>query len=212
MFLEHGESSMTSRLRDTPDQACSNMFDTLRRSINYAQFRLIVTCSTMANIHGLLNRLRLLMSVNVAVLADKLIEDIDVLRLIDTRHISEAIELVHVLFTSLGGVRDGQRRGNSSVLPASVTATLGTSGRSCWVRHMLALANRHELPEDELSKSFRNLISILHVTKRTVADYRRNIRYRGDKQVELIRCVRKLPEAYYTFYNEADTKAVTRAQ
>jgi hypothetical protein len=158
---------------------------------------------------GLLDRLNMLMGVNVAVLDDRLIEDVDILRLVDTRHVLEAIELARVLHSYLGGsnlARDGGDR--RTVLPASVTSSIGSSGRSCWVRHMLsaaAFANCRQA-EDELTTSLRHLCKILHGMKRTVANYHRNIRYRNDKQGELIRHIRKLPEAYRTFYALVDVK------
>ena len=154
---------------------------------------------------GLLDRLNQLMTVNVAIVDDPLIEDGDVLRLVDVRHISEAIELVRVLFTHLGGsaaARDGDRD-RQAALPASVTCAIGNSGRSCWVRHMLAaaaVANRRE-SEDGFTKSFRELLDILHLTKRAAADYRRY-----GKEGNRIRRVRNLPDAYRTFYGLADAK------
>ena len=154
---------------------------------------------------GLLDRLNRLMLVNVAIVDDPLIEDGDMLRLLDTRHISEAIELVRVLFTYLGGsaaARDGGRD-QQAALAASVTCAIGNSGRSCWVRHMLtaaAVANRRE-SEDGFTKSFCELLDILFLTKRTAADYRRY-----GKENNRIRRVRNLPEAYRTFYGLADAK------
>jgi len=154
---------------------------------------------------GLLDRLNRLMLVNVAIVDDPLIEDGDMLRLLDTRHISEAIELVRVLFTHLGGsaaARDGGRD-QQAALAASVTCAIGNSGRSCWVRHMLtaaAVANRRE-SEDGFTKSFCELLDILFLTKRTAADYRRY-----GKENNRIRRVRNLPEAYRTFYGLADAK------
>lgn len=48
-------------------------------------------------VRRLLGRLSSLMNINVAVVADTLIWNADVLRLIDTRQLSEAIELVRVV-------------------------------------------------------------------------------------------------------------------
>ena len=161
---------------------------------------------------GLLDRLNSLMVVNVAVIDDRLIDDADVLRLVDIRHISEAIELARVLFSSLGGSTNRDCNDGPAALPAGVTAVIGSSGRSCWVRHVL-LAVAHEnqcFAEDALSKSFRGLLDVLRATKRAVADYRRNIRYRNEKQAGMVRRVRGLPDAYREFYALVDTMLATR--
>jgi len=178
----------------------STGFSVLKCLISYFFF-----CAMATGGRGLLDRLNRLMLVNVAIVDDPLIEDGDMLRLLDTRHISEAIELVRVLFTHLGGsaaARDGGRD-QQAALAASVTCAIGNSGRSCWVRHMLtaaAVANRRE-SEDGFTKSFCELLDILFLTKRTAADYRRY-----GKENNRIRRVRNLPEAYRTFYGLADAK------
>jgi hypothetical protein len=161
---------------------------------------------------ALLDRLNALMAVNVALADDKLIEDVDLLRLIDARRIVEAIELVRVLFSYLGGSTAAGNDAACSAVPADVTAAIGTSGRTCWVRHMLAAAAsvKPREPGDEFAKSHHNLLSVLNATKRAVGDHRQNIRYRNGKQLELFRRVRELPDAYRTFYWLADVRLASR--
>jgi hypothetical protein len=161
---------------------------------------------------ALLDRLNALIAVNVALADDKLIEDVDLLRLIDARRIVEAIELVRVLFSYLGGSKAADDDATCNVVSADVTTAIGTSGRTCWVRHMLAASASTKRREstDEFTKSYHNLLSILNVTKRAVADHRRNTRRRNGKQLELFAHVRELPDAYRTFYWLADVRLASR--
>ena len=162
---------------------------------------------------GLLDRLSSLMGVNVAILGDKLItDDADLLRLVDTRHISEAIELIRLLTSHLGGttaIKDESEQ--RAALNASLTGAIGSSGQSCWVRHLLAAAafSKQREAEDTFTKSFRNLLVILNTMKRAVGNYHRGVRYRNGKQAELVSHIRKLPQAYYTFRSLVEQKLVT---
>jgi hypothetical protein len=162
---------------------------------------------------GLLDRLNTLMVVNVALADDRLIDYADLLRLIDARRIVEAIELVRVLFSYLGGSTAAGEDTACNVTSADVTTAIGTSGRTCWVRHMLAAAasTKRREPADEFAKSYYTLLSILNATKRAIAENRRNIRYRSGKQLELFRRVRELPDAYRTFYWLADVRLASRS-
>jgi hypothetical protein len=58
----------------------------------------------IATVRGLLERMEMLMRLNVAIVADKYVEDGDILRLVDVRRIPDAMELIRVLYTQLRGV------------------------------------------------------------------------------------------------------------
>ena len=137
-----------------------------------------------------------MMMSNVAIVDSKYVEDSDVLRLIDVRRISEAMELIRVLYTQIRGGSTVGSIDQRVVLPASVP--------SYWIREMLNAAARLKLRnETELSKAYWDLLDILKLTKRIVADCRYP-RYRGEKQLMLIQRIRKLSDAYREFYGLID--------
>ena len=146
---------------------------------------------------GLLDRLRSLMALNVAIIDDKYVEDSDILRLIDVRRIPESMELIRVLYTWIRG-------SNAAASATDQQPLLPASGHSYWVREMVnAAARLKQRDEDALTKAYWDLLDILQLTKRTIAD-QRYPRYRIEKQITLIRRIRHLPDAYREFYGLVD--------
>jgi hypothetical protein len=105
------------------------------------------------------------MCLNVAIVADKYVEDGDILRLVDVRRIPDAMELIRVLYAQLHGVD----------MPASIDqlASLPIVGVSYWVRQVLESAAKVTTrDDDELSKHYRELLGILQLTKRAIREGR----------------------------------------
>jgi hypothetical protein len=151
----------------------------------------------IATVRGLLERMDMLMRLNVAIVADKYVEDGDILRLVDVRRIPDAMELIRVLYTQLRGVDMSASSDQETTLPIV--------GVSYWVRQVLdAAAKAKKRDDDELSKHYRELLSILQLTKRTIREGR-FYRYRYDKQMALMHRMRQLPDVYSSFYWLADS-------
>ena len=145
----------------------------------------------------LLERMDMLMRLNVAIVADKYVEDGDILRLFDVRRIPDAMELIRVLYAQLHGV-------DMSASSDQLT-TLPIVGVSYWVRQALdSAAKAKKRDDDELSKHYRELLGILQLTKRTIREGR-FYRYRYGKQMELMHRIRQLPDVYSSFYWLADS-------
>jgi hypothetical protein len=150
-----------------------------------------------ATARGLLERMDLLMRLNVAIIADKYVEDGDILRLVEVRRIPDAIELIRVLYSQLHGV--------SPTTDSDKQLTLPIAGVSYWVRQaMESAAKAKKRDDDELSKYYRDLIGILQLLKRTIREGR-FYRYRRDKQMSLMYRIRQLPDVYSSFYWLADS-------
>jgi hypothetical protein len=146
---------------------------------------------------GLLERMDMLMRLNVAIVSDKYVEDGDILRLFDVRRIPDAMELIRVLYAQLHGVNMSASSDQPTTLPIV--------GVSYWVRQALdAAAKAKKRDDDELSKHYRELLGILQLTKRTIRDGR-FYRYRYSKQMELMHRIRQLPDVYSSFYWLADS-------
>ena len=146
---------------------------------------------------GLLERMDLLMRLNVAIINDKYVEDGDILRLVDVRRIPDAIELIRVLYTQLHGISPATLGDQQTTLPIV--------GVSYWVRQaMESAAKAKKRDDDELSKCYWELLAILQLTKRTIREGR-FYRYRYDKQMGLMRRIRQLPDVYSSFYWLADS-------
>jgi hypothetical protein len=145
---------------------------------------------------NLLDRLRSLMTVNIAVIDAKTIEDGDILRLIDPRHISESTELIRVLYTSLRGT-------NAAADDTNQQHLLPTGGQSYWLRQLINAAERlRRRDADALATAYWNLLDILQLTKRTIVEHRH--RNHGEKELRCIRRIRMLPEVYREFYGLVD--------
>ena len=135
---------------------------------------------------GLLERMDMLMRLNVAIVANKYVEDGDILRLVDVRRIPDAIELIRVLYAYLRGVSPTTVSDQQVIQPIV--------GVSYWVRQALdSAAKAKKRDDDELSKHYRELLGILQLTKRTIREGR-FYRYRYDKQMSLMRRIRQLPD------------------
>ena len=146
---------------------------------------------------GLLERMDLLMRLNVAIISDKYVEDGDILRLVDVRRIPDAIELIRVLYTQLHAISPATLGDQQTTLPIV--------GVSYWVRQaMESAAKAKKRDDDELSKCYWELLAILQLTKRTIREGR-FYRYRYDKQMGLMRRIRQLPDVYSSFYWLADS-------
>ena len=146
---------------------------------------------------GLLERMDLLMRLNVAIINDKYVEDGDILRLVDVRRIPDAIELIRVLYTQLHGISPATLGDQQTTLPIV--------GVSYWVRQaMESAAKAKKRDDDELSKGCWELLAILQLTKRTVRDGL-FCRYRHGKQMGLMQRIGQLPDVYSSFYWLADS-------
>jgi hypothetical protein len=151
----------------------------------------------IAAARGLLERMDMLMRLNVAIVADKYVEDGDILRLVDVRRIPDAMELIKVLYTQLHGIDMSAVNERGTTLPIA--------GVSYWVRQVLdAAAKAKKRDDDELSKHYRELLGILQLTKRTIREGR-FYRYRYEKQMALMHRIRQLPDVYSSFYWLADS-------
>lgn len=168
----------------------------------------------MARVRNLLDRFSEVMSTNVAILDSVYVEDADLLRLIDVRRIWEGTELARVLYSQSRGcsASSADVPVAPALRPASVSSVIGTDGRSCWVRRMLALAARQSNHVvDPFEQAFKDLLTILNVIKQSVADNRRFVVYKPAKQRQILERIRKLPDAFRDFYSFVDAALPSHA-
>jgi hypothetical protein len=71
---------------------------------------------------GLLQRMHMLMHLNVAIIADKYVQDGDILRLIDVLRIPDAIELIKVLYAQLHGIDMVAPSDQQTTLPIAIAS------------------------------------------------------------------------------------------
>ena len=165
----------------------------------------------MANNRSLLDRLNGLMTVNIALIDDPTIEYTAVLRMIDARKLCEAAEVARVLCTSVRGSdatpNNDERQGASGSTPmqAGVAGAIGTDGRSCWTRHMLAAA-AHEAAKsvcvgdrDALDNAYTGLNRALYGVRRIVVTSARNA-YNDMQRFHAMQHVHELPGVHRDFY------------